>query len=107
MTSALDGLRILDFSHALAGPYCTLLLADYGASVYKVEPPGHGDMGRGWGPPFIGDHSAFFAGLKRGKSGIAIDLKLPAGIELCLSLIEKMDVLRSEEHTSELQSLRH
>ena len=105
MTSALDGLRILDFSHALAGPYCTLLLADYGACVYKVEPPGHGDMGRGWGPPFIGDHSAFFAGLNRGKFGIAIDLKRPAGIELCLSLIEKMDVLIENFRPGTMQRL--
>src|SRR5207244_3030481 len=63
--SALDGILVLDFSHALAGPYCTLLLADFGAVVYKLESPGGGDMGRGWGPPFAGDHSSFFLGLNR------------------------------------------
>lgn len=95
--SALGGLRVLDFSHALAGPYCTLLLAEYGAEVYKLEARNGGDMGRGWGPPFIpgkgGGQAAFFYGLNRGKRGISIDLKQPEGIELCLRLAEKMDVL--------------
>jgi crotonobetainyl-CoA:carnitine CoA-transferase CaiB-like acyl-CoA transferase len=91
--SALQGIRVLDFSHALAGPYCTLLLADFGASVFKLESPSGGDMGRGWGPPFAGMQSYFFRGLNRGKSGISIDLKRPEGIDLCLRLIEKMDVL--------------
>jgi crotonobetainyl-CoA:carnitine CoA-transferase CaiB-like acyl-CoA transferase len=88
----LDGIRVLDFSHALAGPYCTLLLSDYGADVYKLE-AGTGDMGRGWGPPFAGGISSFFLGLNRGKHGISIDLKHPEGIELCLQLIDRMDVL--------------
>jgi formyl-CoA transferase/CoA:oxalate CoA-transferase len=93
LPASLDGIRVLDFSHALAGPYCTLLLADYGASVYKLESPGDGDMGRGWGPPFAGSYSSFFLGLNRGKYGISIDLKHPEGIDLCLRLIEHMDVL--------------
>jgi crotonobetainyl-CoA:carnitine CoA-transferase CaiB-like acyl-CoA transferase len=96
MTAALNGLRVLDFSHALAGPYATLLLADYGAAVYKLEAPGGSDMGRGWGPPFIqgaGSQAAFFLGLNRGKHGVSIDLKKPAGIDLCLRLIDAMDVL--------------
>lgn len=88
----LDGIRVLDFSHALAGPYCTLLLADYGAEVYKMEARG-GDMGRGWGPPFEGGISSFFLGLNRGKRGISIDLKQEEGIELCLRLVDRMDVL--------------
>ncbi len=93
MNTALDGIRVLDFSHALAGPYCTLLLADFGASVYKLESPAGGDMGRGWGPPFAGAHSSFFLGLNRGKYGIAIDLKQPVGLDLCLRLIEQVDVV--------------
>jgi len=88
----LDGIRVLDFSHALAGPYCTLLLADYGAEIYKLEARS-GDMGRGWGPPFAGGESSFFLGLNRGKRGISIDLKQPEGLDLCLRLIDKMDVL--------------
>src|SRR5689334_2551587 len=88
----LDGIRVLDFSHALAGPYCTLLLADYGAEVYKLESRA-GDMGRGWGPPFSGGLAHFFLGLNRGKYGISIDLKEPEGRDLCLRLIDRMDVL--------------
>jgi crotonobetainyl-CoA:carnitine CoA-transferase CaiB-like acyl-CoA transferase len=91
--SALKDLRILDFSHALAGPYCTLLLGDYGANVYKVESPYGGDIGRKWGPPFVGEQSSYFLGQNRGKYSISIDLKRPEGVELCLQLIERTDVL--------------
>jgi crotonobetainyl-CoA:carnitine CoA-transferase CaiB-like acyl-CoA transferase len=90
--SALEGIRVLDFSHALAGPYCTMLLADFGARVYKLESP-QGDMGRGWGPPFAGGESSFFLGLNRGKFGVSLDLKSPEGLDLCLRLIDRMDVL--------------
>jgi crotonobetainyl-CoA:carnitine CoA-transferase CaiB-like acyl-CoA transferase len=92
MPTALHGIRVLDFSHALAGPYCTLLLSDYGATVYKLE-ASSGDMGRGWGPPFAGGISSFFLGLNRGKQGISIDLKRREGLELCLRLIDQVDVL--------------
>ncbi len=92
-TGPLTGIKVLDFSHALAGPYATLLLADYGADVYKLEAPGGSDMGRGWGPPFQNGEASFFLGLNRGKQGISIDLKKPEGIDLCLQLAEKMDVL--------------
>jgi crotonobetainyl-CoA:carnitine CoA-transferase CaiB-like acyl-CoA transferase len=88
----LDGIRVLDFSHALAGPFCTLLLADYGAEVYKLEAPA-GDMGRGWGPPFAGGEAHFFLGLNRGKQGVCVDLKRPEGLDLCLRLSDRMDVL--------------
>jgi crotonobetainyl-CoA:carnitine CoA-transferase CaiB-like acyl-CoA transferase len=90
--AALGGIRVLDFSHALAGPYCTMLLSDYGAEVYKLEERS-GDMGRGWGPPFVGGMASFFLGLNRGKVGISLDLKQPEGSELCLRLIDQMDVL--------------
>jgi crotonobetainyl-CoA:carnitine CoA-transferase CaiB-like acyl-CoA transferase len=90
--AALGGIRVLDFSHALAGPYCTMLLSDYGAEVYKLEARS-GDMGRGWGPPFAGGVASFFLGLNRGKLGISLDLKQPEGLELCLRLIDQMDVL--------------
>ena len=90
--SALQGIRVLDFSHALAGPYCTLLLSDYGAEVYKLE-ASSGDMGRGWGPPFAGGMASFFLGLNRGKQGISVDLKQSEGLELCLRLVDRMDVI--------------
>lgn len=88
----LDGIRVLDFSHALAGPLCTLLLADYGAEVLKLEARS-GDMGRGWGPPFAGGEAHFFLGLNRGKLGISIDLKRPEGLDICFRLIHCVDVL--------------
>src|ERR1039457_5120872 len=88
----LDGIRVLDFSHALAGPYCTLLLAEYGAEIYKLEARSR-HMGRGWGPPFAEGEAHFSLGLNRGKQGISLDLKQPEAIDL-----------RSEEHTSALQS---
>jgi crotonobetainyl-CoA:carnitine CoA-transferase CaiB-like acyl-CoA transferase len=90
---ALEGLRVLDFSHALAGPYCTLLIADCGAEVYKLESPHGGELSRGWGPPFAGGEASFFLGLNRGKRGISIDLKNPQGIDLTRRLIDRMDVL--------------
>ena len=88
----LDGIRVLDFSHALAGPYCTLLLADYGAEIYKLEARS-GDMGRGWGPPFAEGEAHFFLGLNRGKQGISLDLKQPEAIDLCLRLVDAVDVV--------------
>lgn len=93
MPTPLEGIRILDFSHALAGPYCTMLLSQYGADVYKVEPPDGGDIGRTWGPPFTGSDAAFFIGINAGKRSLAIDLKKPEGLALCLDMIERVDVL--------------
>jgi crotonobetainyl-CoA:carnitine CoA-transferase CaiB-like acyl-CoA transferase len=90
---SLSGIKVLDFSHALAGPYCTLLLGDYGADIFKIESPDGGDPGRGWGPPFIGEHSSYFLGLNRGKRSVCINLKCVQGIELCLRMIEKADVV--------------
>ena len=92
MEACLEGIRILDFSHALAGPYCTLLLSHFGATVYKLEPP-EGEIGRGWGPPFTGEQSSYFLGLNVGKQSLVIDLKKAEGVELCMRLIERSDVL--------------
>jgi crotonobetainyl-CoA:carnitine CoA-transferase CaiB-like acyl-CoA transferase len=91
--SPLTGLRVLDFSHALAGPYCTMLLAQYGAEILKVEDPATGDVGRSWGPPFIGDQASYFLGLNAGKRSLAIDVKKPAGLALCLDLAAGSDIL--------------
>jgi len=89
----LSGITVLDFSHALAGPYCTLLLADYGAAVYKIESPEGGDPGRGWGPPFVDNQASYFLGLNRGKRSVSINLKCLQGIELCLRMMEKVDIV--------------
>ena len=71
---ALQGLRIIDLSRVLAGPYCTMLLADLGAEVIKIERPGEGDDSRAFSP-FIGNESAYFASLNRGKKSITLDFK--------------------------------
>jgi len=89
----LAGLTVLDFSHALAGPYCTMLLAAYGADVYKIEDIDRPDMGRTWGPPFQGGEASYFLGLHSGKKGVSINLKHAQGRQLALRLIEKADIL--------------
>ena len=70
----LSGVRVLDFSRVLAGPYCTMLLADLGADVIKVERPGVGDETRGWGPPFAGGEATYYLAVNRGKRSLALDL---------------------------------
>lgn len=90
---ALDGLRVLDLSRVLAGPYCTQMLADHGAEVVKVEPPG-GDETRGWGPPFVAENtSAYYQNLNRNKRNIVLDLSSPGGREILGTLLRGTDVL--------------
>ncbi len=93
MKLALDDVTVIDLSHALAGPLASTLLADFGATVLKIEPPGQGDIARGWGPPFHGADSAYFVSLNRNKQSVEIDLKHPAGRELLLRLAEGADVV--------------
>jgi len=66
-TAPLAGITVLDFTRVLSGPYCTMLLADMGARVIKIEQPGKGDDTRAWGPPFIGNESAYFLSVNRNK----------------------------------------
>jgi crotonobetainyl-CoA:carnitine CoA-transferase CaiB-like acyl-CoA transferase len=90
---ALDGLKVIDLSRVLGGPYCAQMLADHGAEVIKVEPP-QGDETRLWGPPFDSEGiSAYFAGINRNKRAIALDLSKPAGREVLLKLLADADVL--------------
>lgn len=88
----LVGVRVLDLSRVLAGPFCTQILADLGATVWKVEPP-WGDESRGWGPPFVGGESAYFLSTNRGKQSLAINLKDPRGQQLVRALAQKADIL--------------
>lgn len=89
---ALDGIRVLDFSRVLAAPYCTMILADLGAEVIKVEIPGRGDLSRGSGP-FIKGQSGYFISVNRGKKSITLDLKNPEGRDLAVRLAEHCDVV--------------
>jgi formyl-CoA transferase len=88
----LAGVRVLDFSHALAGPYCTMLLGDLGADVIKVEPP-HGDHSRQWGPPFIKGESSYFLSVNRNKRSVVLDLKNPAAVLVAEALAMASDVV--------------
>jgi len=89
----LDGLTVLDLTRVLSGPYCTMLLADMGARVIKIEQPGKGDDTRGWGPPFLEGESAYFLSVNRNKESVTIDFKQAAGRDLLERLIAKSDVL--------------
>ncbi|GAA4012512.1 CaiB/BaiF CoA-transferase family protein [Sphingomonas swuensis] len=97
MTRPLDGIRVLDLSRVLAGPWCTQLLADLGADVVKIERPGQGDDTRHWGPPWHGEGdervAAYFLAANRGKRSAAIDLASPQGAEQVRALAERSDVV--------------
>jgi crotonobetainyl-CoA:carnitine CoA-transferase CaiB-like acyl-CoA transferase len=84
---------VLDFTHALAGPYCTMVLADLGADVIKVEPPGEGDHARHWGPPFLNGESSYFLSVNRNKRSVALDLKSEPGRSAAADLAAASDVL--------------
>ena len=88
----LAGVRVLDFSHALAGPYCTMLLADLGADVAKIESP-KGDQTRFWGPPFINGESSYFMSVNRNKRSLVLDLKSEEGAGHAIALALKADVV--------------
>ncbi|MHB8668600.1 MAG: CaiB/BaiF CoA transferase family protein [Burkholderiales bacterium] len=93
MQLPLEGIKVLDLSHALAGPFCSTMLADYGAQVIKIEPPGFGDIARAWGTPLPGGETDYFVSLHRNKQGMVLDLKNPQGRETFLRLVEHCDVV--------------
>jgi formyl-CoA transferase len=108
----LEGLRVLDISRALAGPYCTMMLGDLGAEVIKVERPGRGDESRGWGPPFVGKpygpypgESAYYMAINRNKRGITINLKSDEGQDIIQQLAAKSDVLVENFRTGTLEKM--
>lgn len=90
---ALEGIRVLDLTRALAGPFCTLMLGDYGADIVKIELPGTGDDTRQWGPPFIGEESAYFLSINRNKRSLTLNFKEPQAIEIFLDLVKGSDVV--------------
>ena len=89
----LSGLTVLDLTRVLSGPYCTMMLADMGARVIKVEQPGRGDDTRGWGPPFQNGESAYFMSINRNKESLTLNLKHPDGRHIIDGLIYRADVL--------------
>src|SRR3974377_275847 len=89
----LSGLRVLDASRVLAGPFCGQMLGDLGAEVIKVERPGQGDETRTWGPPFVGPLSAYYMSCNRNKRALTLDLAQPEGVKLFHELAAKSDVL--------------
>ncbi len=89
----LDGVTVLDLTRVLSGPYCTMLLADMGARVIKIEQPGKGDDTRAWGPPFVHGESAYFLSINRNKESVTLDFKNPEGRCLLDRLIAQADVL--------------
>ena len=93
MTRPLEGLKVLDFTRVLSGPFCTMQLADMGARVIKIEQPASGDDTRGWGPPFVNGESAYFLSINRGKESLTLDLKHQASASILDRLLSKTDVL--------------
>lgn len=89
----LSGLRVIDLTRVVSGPYCTMTLGDMGAEVIKVEKPGDGDEARGFAPPYQGDQSAYFLSVNRNKKGMTLDLKHPQGKDILWELIESADIL--------------
>lgn len=88
----LDGIKVVDLSRVLGGPFCTQVLGDHGAHVIKVEPP-QGDETRGWGPPFLGDAASYFLGVNRNKLGMSLDLGCEQGRAVLMRLLSQADVL--------------
>jgi crotonobetainyl-CoA:carnitine CoA-transferase CaiB-like acyl-CoA transferase len=89
----LDGVRVLDLTRVVSGPYCTMLLCDLGAEVIKIERLGVGDDTRAFGPPFQGGEAAYFLSINRNKKSVTLDLKQSGAIEVLWRLIDRSDVL--------------
>ena len=93
MPGSLAGLTVIDFTRVLSGPYCTMVLADHGARVIKLEHPVRGDDTRHWGPPFIGAESAYFLSINRNKESVTLDFKQTEGKEILEALLARADVV--------------
>ena len=100
MADALESIRVVEVTEALAGPYCAMLLGDLGADVVKVERPEIGDQSRGWGPPFYGGESTYYLATNRNKRSITINFKQPKGLELLKKLIAGADVFINNQFSA-------
>jgi crotonobetainyl-CoA:carnitine CoA-transferase CaiB-like acyl-CoA transferase len=100
----LKGIRVLDLTRVLAGPYCAMLLGDMGADVIKIEEPGKGDDTRGW-PPFAGGESTYFMSVNRNKKSITLNLKAPEGRDILKRMVRKSDVLLENFRTGTMEKL--
>jgi formyl-CoA transferase/CoA:oxalate CoA-transferase len=105
MRQALEGVTVLDLSHALAGPFCSMMLGDHGANVIKLEPPGAGDIARAWGSRSPSGDAGYFVSLHRNKRSIVVDLKNPQGKETFLRLVERADVVLENYRVGALNKL--
>ena len=105
MRQALEGVTVLDLSHALAGPFCSMMLGDHGARVIKLEPPGAGDIARAWGSRSASGDAGYFVSLHRNKRSIVVDLKNPQGKETFLRLVEHSDVVLENYRVGALNKL--
>ena len=101
----LSGIRVLDFTRVVSGPYCTQLLSDLGAEVIKIERPGSGDDSRAFGPPFVKGESVYFLSLNRGKKSVVIDLASEAGREAARQLAGEVDVVIENFRTGYMASV--
>ncbi|WP_342527768.1 CoA transferase [Chryseomicrobium sp. FSL W7-1435] len=106
MTAALAGLRILDLSRVLAGPYCSMIFGDLGAEVIKIEAPGGSDETRNWGPPFQNGVSAYYLSTNRNKESLLLDLRTDEGRDQFLKLVETSDVILHNFKTGSMEKLR-
>jgi crotonobetainyl-CoA:carnitine CoA-transferase CaiB-like acyl-CoA transferase len=101
----LNGVTVVDLTRVLSGPYATMLLADMGARVIKIEQPGRGDDTRAWGPPFVGGESAYFLSINRNKESVTLDFKHPAGRRVLDALISRADVVVENFRPGTLQRI--
>ena len=106
MVRPLEGIKVLDLSRALAGPYCSMMLADMGAEVIKLEMPGRGDDSRAWGPPFKEGESAYFMSVNRNKKSMTLNLKQEKSIEIIHKLIKHSDILLENFRPGTMERLK-
>ncbi len=105
VTGPLTGIRVLDLSRVLAGPYCTMVLGDLGAEIIKVERPGTGDDTRAWGPPWAGGESAYYLSVNRNKRSITLDIKQPEAQGIIRDLAAKSDIVVENYKLGTLEKL--